>query len=136
MYGGRWNRRGVPALYLADSPALAMLEVLVRAPTLQHQNHYVAAEFEVDGRRVPSYPADHLPGGWDDEPAGQASRAWGQQRFEDGLLGFRVPSVVVPIQTTIVLSTRHPDFSSAVKLVREAVPFPFDRRLLAQPKAG
>lgn len=136
MYGGRWNPRGVPALYLADSAALAMLEVLVRAPTLQHQNHYIAAEIEVDGRRLPRYPADHLPEGWDDEPAGQASQIWGKQRFEDGLLGFRVPSVVVPIQTAIVLSPRHPEFSSAVEIVREAIPFPFDRRLLADPKLG
>lgn len=44
MYGGRWNPRGVPALYLPDSAALAMLEILVRAPTLQYQNHYFAAE--------------------------------------------------------------------------------------------
>ena len=32
LYGGRWNLPGVAAVYLAESCALAALEVLVHAP--------------------------------------------------------------------------------------------------------
>ena len=38
----------MPALYLAYSAALAILKTLVRALTLQHQNHYIAAEIELE----------------------------------------------------------------------------------------
>jgi RES domain-containing protein len=29
LFGGRWNAKGIKAVYLADSPALATLEVMV-----------------------------------------------------------------------------------------------------------
>ena len=32
MFGGRWNPPGMPAVYLAESRALAALEIIVNAP--------------------------------------------------------------------------------------------------------
>lgn len=129
-YGGRWNSKGIPALYLSDSPALAMLEVLARAPGLQRAGDFVAAEFEIDGRRIPLFTPADLPHGWDAEPAADASRQFGAARFAQGLLGFRVPSVIVPLQYNAVIWTEHPQFGEAVQLQRTQIPFPFDKRLL------
>ena len=32
LHGGRWNPPGIPAVYLAESRALAALEIIVHAP--------------------------------------------------------------------------------------------------------
>jgi len=35
LYGGRWNRKGVPLVYAAGSQSLAMLEMLVQDEPLR-----------------------------------------------------------------------------------------------------
>jgi RES domain-containing protein len=130
-YGGRWNPKGVPALYLACSPALALAEKLVQAPSVQQSDDFLAAEFEIGARHVPGIAVDQLPTDWDAEPYTSASQDFGYRQFrEHGRLGFRIPSVVVPIEYNAVIDPEHPHFSVQVRLIREAIPFPFDKRLL------
>ncbi|MDN5937018.1 MAG: RES domain-containing protein [Nitrosospira sp.] len=132
-YGGRWNLPGQAALYLADTPALAMVEILARAPSAQQAKKFRAALVEIDARSLPVFALESLPAGWDSEPPITASQRFGSERFNhDGLLGFRVPSVVVPLQTIAVVNTGHRDFHSKIRLVRADIPFPFDLRLLSE----
>ena len=35
LYGGRWNRKGVPIVYTAGSQSLVMLEILVQDEPLR-----------------------------------------------------------------------------------------------------
>lgn len=131
LYGGRWNPKGMSLLYLADSPALAMLEILARAPNFQQTRNYRAAEVEIDARHLPSFPPRSLPPGWDAEPASDASQLFGQAQFTvHGRLGFSVPSVAVPLQQNAVLLIGHEEFRDAIRLVRDDIPCPFDRRLV------
>lgn len=44
LYGGRWNPKGVPMLYTAESVALAALEVLVRLSTPKRYSRIVYGE--------------------------------------------------------------------------------------------
>jgi RES domain-containing protein len=130
-YGGRWNPKGVSVIYLADSPALAMLEILVRAPGLQQARQFRAAEIDIDARLIPAIPTARLPPGWDGEPASPISQDFGNRQFTGRhRLGFRVPSVVVPIQQNAVILTSHKRFPQAAKIIRSNLPCPFDRRLL------
>jgi RES domain-containing protein len=131
-YGGRWNDKGYPTLYFARSPALAMAEKLAQASVALHARSFVAAEVEIDARHLAAFSAADLPAGWDAEPTTAISRRFGhQQLYERGRLGFRIPSVVVPLEENAVLRIDHPDFSAHVHLIRDAIPFPFDRRLLS-----
>ncbi|WP_348762195.1 RES domain-containing protein [uncultured Salinisphaera sp.] len=130
-YGGRWNPRGLPTLYLASTPSLAMAEKLVQAPMLSQANDFLAAEIEIDARHLPLFTAADLPERWNAEPFTSATPAFGAKQFlELGRLGFRVPSVVVPLEYNIVIHTAHTDFSRFVQCRRDGLPFPFDRRLL------
>lgn len=118
-------------LYLASTPALAMAEKLVQAPTLAQANDFLVAEIDVDARYLPLFTADELPESWDAEPFTSASPVFGQaQLHQQGRLGFRVPSVVVPLEYNAVIHTAHPDFTNRVAVVRDGLAFPFDRRLL------
>lgn len=131
LYGGRWSPKGLAVLYLADSPALAMLEILARAPSFQQTRNYRAAEVEIDARQLPSFPPQSLPPGWDAEPVSEASQAFGREQFSvHERLGFRVPSVVVPLQQNAVILTSHEASRAAVRLIREDIPCPFDGRLI------
>lgn len=130
-YGGRWNPKGVAALYLACSPALALAEKLVQAPSVQQSNDFLAAEFEIDARHLPAIAIDHLSLDWDAEPYTFATQEFGYHQFcEHARLGFRIPSVVVPTEYNVVINPDHPDFSAHVYLLREAIAFPFGKRLL------
>lgn len=132
-YGGRWNPKGVAALYLACSPALALAEKLVQAPSLQQSDDFLAAEFEIDARHLPAIAVDQLPTDWNAEPYTSASQNFGYRQFREyGRLGFRIPSVVVPIECNVVIDPEHPDCGVQLRLLRDAIPFPFDKRLLRE----
>ena len=48
LYGGRWNSPGIPMVYVAQSQALAMLEVLVHLDTPALLAQYVFLETAID----------------------------------------------------------------------------------------
>jgi RES domain-containing protein len=129
-HGGRWNLKGFSTLYLAESLSLCALETLARVPDLQRARGYVTAEYEIDARLLPNYRAGQLPSNWDAEPPTKATQSFGVERYRRNLLlGFRVPSVIVPNETIAVVFPDHKEFRRQVKVIRADIPFPFDPRL-------
>jgi RES domain-containing protein len=129
--GGRWNRPGTPLVYTSTTRALACLETVVHlgAGSLPLNRYLVAIELPQalwDAAAVLD-PATLV--GWDAEPAGQASLAWGEAwvRGNSSLLA-RVPSVIVPEEHNVLINPRHPDAGQlqAVKQRR----WLYDARLL------
>jgi RES domain-containing protein len=54
-YGGRWNSKGYRAIYMADSLALATLEIMVHAVTYADLQYYLFVQvqpFVLDGRLI------------------------------------------------------------------------------------
>lgn len=111
--GGRWNEIGVAMIYTAESRALACLETVVHlnagglplnrylVEILVPDDIWSAAEIET---------AASLRIGWDAEPAGRASIAFGSRwaRAKRSVLLF-VPSVIVPEECNILINAEHPD---------------------------
>ena len=121
LYGGRWNERGVPALYTASSVALALLENLVHiGDKADFPVSYTITEIEVDGelQTMAEVPPERAT----------------SQRLGTGLLadptclGFWTPSVVVAHERNLVLNPRCRDFAQRV-LVRQTFLQPVDQRL-------
>jgi RES domain-containing protein len=126
--GGRWNSPGRPALYLAESRALAVLEVLVH--------------LDLDAQLVPTdyvimtvdftAPAE-APGWMEDGPSLPPSDA-DCRAIGDAFLGLgrsfvlRVPSILVPRASNFVVNPAH-GLIGQVK-IEPLEPFAFDRRLL------
>lgn len=126
LHGGRWNPPGVPAVYLAESRALAALEILVHAP-----REVLRLEWRVIPVDVPEEwiePARALPDGWRDEPSSVAARRYGAAWLaKERAVGLVVPSVIVPQERNLLFNPRHPQ---AVKLkAGKAERFVFDPRL-------
>lgn len=125
---GRWHNKGRPVVYLAEHPALALLEVLVHFEFSAIDD--LPDSYRLLGVEVPGtasvLAAEGLAEGWQDDP--NITRRIGDvwlQSIESSLL--RVPSVVVP-GNNYLLNPLHPD-STAMKVVSNES-WPFDQRLL------
>ena len=111
--GGRWNSPGEPLVYASETPALACLETMVHlnAAGLPLKRYLVEITVPDDIWRAGEVhdPAS-LPVGWDAQPAGRASlafgAAWGAAMRSLILL---VPSTIVPEERNVLVNTLHPD---------------------------
>ncbi len=127
-HGGRWNPEGVAAVYLAESRALAMLEVFVHAPREALGLDWRILAVEVADRLVETVDPADLPADWAELPGSRGARshgaAWMKRATQPCL---RLPSPVVPRESTLLVNPRHPDF----RRLRVGKPesFLFDPRL-------
>jgi RES domain-containing protein len=138
LTGGRWNSVGTPLVYLADSPALAAMEILVHFDDSSLLANYslVPVHFpETCLKLIGEAGCPALPPNWAQIPApiecAQVGDSWGAS--EQSLV-LRVPSVVAPLSMNYLLNPLHPDFG----LLKIDTPqnFPFDQRLLDNLASG
>ena len=122
--GGRWNSKGQPALYLADSVALAVLEVTVHA--LELPTDYLLWRFHIPDDAIT--PVGELAPGWRDPKNVEVMRQIGTDWLrEKRSAGLSVPSVIVPLERNYVLNPEHPAF---FRIKWEGLgDFEFDQRL-------
>ena len=114
---GRWNRAGLPVVYLADHPALCVLEVRVH---LDVSPEDMPADYVLLRVGLPE-PEDHpeLP---------KDTRAFGDDWLRSGRSAvLRVPSRLVPACANLLLNPMH---AAAVEArILGVIPFGFDPRL-------
>lgn len=130
---GRWNHKGTPVIYTAESIALCTLEVVVKGADLADDYLCFSIEVPDDLRMASAIKPPHgtsfygLPPGWDSDPYSAASQdigtEWAKSRDSAVLV---VPSVVVPRERNYILNPAHPDFA---RISFSAEPFTFDGRL-------
>ncbi|MBI2317827.1 MAG: RES family NAD+ phosphorylase [Betaproteobacteria bacterium] len=110
LYGGRWNRKSVPAVYTAASQSLAMLEMLVQDEPLRAR--YVMIEVRIpQAVTLERIKLEDLPPGWRDPSAREKLRAIGTDWLKKGSSAvLAVPSAVIPAETNYLLNPLHSDF--------------------------
>jgi len=128
--GGRWNRRGTPAVYTSQSRALACLETIVHlGPANLPLNRYlVAIDVPLGAWRSRQVfdAARHV--GWDAEPPGAVSIEWGDEWARGATtLVAEVPSVIVPEESNLIINPRHADVASVT--VRKIRKWLYDARV-------
>ena len=110
------NRSGTPMVYASTSRALACLETVVHlaADALPLNRYLVAIDVPAAAWAAATELDPAATVGWDAEPAGKASLDWGSAwaRSRRSLLA-RVPSVIVPEETNVLINPAHPDASRA-----------------------
>ena len=110
LYGGRWNRKGVPLVYTAATQSLAMLEMLVQDEPLRAR--YVIIEARIpSGVRIDRVMVEDLPADWRNIAAREKLQAigteWAKKRSAAVLA---VPSAVIPAESNYLLNPLHQDF--------------------------
>jgi RES domain-containing protein len=126
IFGGRWNPPGVPAVYLAESRALAALEILVHAPREAMRLDWRLIEVVVPDDWIESSESVALPTDWQALPSSPGARNHGGSWLQTGALGLRLPSVVIPEESTLLLNPRNRDVAKLQ--ISEPREFRFDPR--------
>lgn len=125
---GRWHTRGRRVVYLADHPASALLEMLVRIDLDLIPSTYTLLSVNVPDAVDDEYvDVDGLAA--DRRRQFAATRRLGDEwldRNETALL--EVPSAIVPHAWNVLLNPAHANAASA--RVTEVIHAPFDPRLL------
>lgn len=106
--GGRWNRRGSPAVYASFTISLAIIEVL---DPYDHEamSSWHLGIIDVPLSPLPRLDRQQLPRSWREFPL--QTQAIGSQWFQQGAAGLIVPSVIHDHEDNLVLNPNHPDFS-------------------------
>jgi len=129
LEGGRWNPKGIPAVYLSDHPALAALEMFVHLKGAAAKIRFVMFRVEIPaGVPVLELSVPDLPAGWRSEPPAPGTMTVGEKWIREGKAAvLKVPSVLVPDAANLVLNPRHPE---APKVrIGPAGMFSFDPRM-------
>jgi RES domain-containing protein len=128
LYGGRWNRPGVPMVYAAHTRALAALESLVCYAGAERRIAFVSYEVEVPDPLIQHVDAARLPPGWrSGEPASVTQDIGSAWQREARSAALAVPSVLIPEELCLLLNASHPDTKRI--MIAYPVPFEFDSRL-------
>ena len=129
--GGRWNFKGTPVVYTADSTALATLETLVHFPlNLTPKNRAISTIDLPDELPVTAINLENSPNNWATYPApielAEIGNDWVQQQKTVALC---VPSSITPNSEgrNYILNPANPDFRQ-VKIIK-IEKYEFDSRL-------
>lgn len=127
--GGRWNSKGIPLLYTAQSRALCSVEIAVHVPfgVLPKNYKLLTIEFP-DSAKIQTLSKKEFPSGWKENPHPNSTQQIGDEFSQTGeYLVLKVPSVVVQGDFNYLLNPNHSDFVK-VKII-DIEPFEFDNRL-------
>jgi RES domain-containing protein len=127
--GGRWNPRGVPVVYAAESLSLAALEQFVHIPKAAAGISFISFKVEIPPEvKVAELGIASLPPNWRAEPVPDETMAIGEAWFKGRTSSvLKVPSVIIPEEFDYVLNPVHPEF----RKIRIKTPksFSFDPRM-------
>jgi RES domain-containing protein len=128
-YSARWHTSGKPIVYLAESAAGAMLEILVHLELSDAEIPQTYTLLRVEIPESLSIEEIKVPEG----DAWKADHSVTRRLGDDWLAGrrmalARVPSAILPMTSNYILNPLHPD-SARVKIV-ETTLAEFDLRLL------
>ena len=123
---GRWHHAGHAIVYLAESPASALLEVCVHTSANDVPPEFTLLKIDGPEVEVPSINADDLPKNWrvQLEVTRDLGTAW-LEKNESVLLA--VPSAIVPETANFLFNPSH---KQAAKFrITEVFSYPVDLRL-------
>ena len=112
LYGARWNSAGVRVAYASSDAALAVLEVFVHLKDTAALPSYSLVSASIPDRLIQDQDPSLLPKAWNASPVPPAVQAIGDDWIRSGnALALRVPSVLVPSGTNLLINPDHRDFT-------------------------
>ena len=128
--GGRWNSKGIPAIYTSESRALAMLELAVHLPIKIFHNDLVLLTIELPpDALIRKLAVSELPLDWQSLPTPNSTRNFGDKLLRSNShLAFALPSVVIPAEFNYLIDPLH-EQSRSIKII-DVAEVNFDKRLI------
>jgi RES domain-containing protein len=131
LYGGRWNLKGMAAVYTAESASQALLEYVPHFQETCAPPDLVLVTIKApDTLPIQQITEESLQANWNARPPIPATAMPGEQWLrERSFVGLRVPSVMLPYGKAwnLILNPQHPEFSEIC--VTEIISLALDPRL-------
>jgi RES domain-containing protein len=124
---GRWHERGMPVVYLAESPAGALLESCIHTSANDIPPHYILLGIEVNrGVSQEDVDAGSFPADWINrlDVTRKIGTTWLREQRSCLL---RIPSALAPATFNVMLNPLHRD-AARLRIV-STVKYPFDPRI-------
>ncbi|WP_291116833.1 RES family NAD+ phosphorylase [Empedobacter sp. UBA7248] len=128
----RWNKNDEFVIYTGSSRALSTLELVVHRSSISIDNSYKLLVIEIDCEEDEIYEIKKpkLPKNWQSVEAYPELQEIGSAWYQDfKYLVMKVPSSIIPKEYNYLINTKHPDFTSKVK-IKELEDYNWDDRLL------
>ena len=131
VYGGRWNSRGIPVVYVSEHESLAALEIFVHTMPLSPTDRYFSFRVDWDDKLTEYFPIRNLPPDWREEPPTSASMRIGDEWVQRASsVALALPSLLSASELNFLLNPNHPDFRK-IK-VSAPVEYRFDPRIIGR----
>lgn len=126
LFGGRWNRVGVPCIYTSENKSLCVLEYAANVTLEELSDNLSFTAYDIPDDCWMNFTAKQLPKDWMETRVPDSSKEWGSKHLQHNL-ALRLPSVIIPSEYNILLNPQHTDFKK-VK-IKDIERFSFDRRI-------
>lgn len=132
--GGRWNEVGTRAVYCSENISLALLEYYVHSQNIA----YLPKEILIAKIQFPDdfviEELKELPESWNQCPySSKTSEIFTNLAKERNVFALRVPSVIIGLESNIILNPLYKEFGKVE--VIEFIELPFDERLKRDKRA-
>lgn len=127
---GRWNHKGIRAIYCSQSISLCTLEWLSHNGLSVSGFSYYKFSIEVPDELTVKYMISDLPKEWKNTPSPNSNRDFAEKNFYNpkDYLAMAIPSVMVPEEFNLVINPLHAAFTEVKKTIRILGQFTAPRR--------
>lgn len=134
LFGGRWNKKGMPMLYFSDSLSTSLLEVLVHLDFKYLTKDFGYIEIDIPDNLIDTrLKLKDLDDNWRDNPPKSITTNLGTAFLKaNRKLGLKVPCAILPIASNILINPKHKDFTK-LKVIKVA-DLDIDSRLIVDTK--
>ena len=109
LFGGRWNRKGMPVVYTSTSRALASLEYLVHTGINSIPDDAVIISISVPDEDIFRIDTSRLPANWRNYPSPAELCTYTDEWLSsDRSFICEVPSSLIVEESNIILNPEHP----------------------------
>lgn len=130
LYGGRWNSKGLPCVYLGTTRAICVLETLVHLNNEQKLPLFSMLQLTVPEQLVSTLAPSDWPKDWALDPAPSSTKEIGDSWLSGcSSLILLVPSSVVSGEWNALFNPAHPEAKSVVSAAK-TIEFNLDPRLI------
>ena len=122
LHGGRWNRPGVPVLYTSQARSLALLELIVHFAAYNAiKDSFSFLSLEIPDVEIISIDNQLLKGNKFDLNNQKLWEISEHYFFRENVLGIKVPSILIPQESNIILNPFHPNFKQIKKISIDSI---------------
>lgn len=127
LSGGRWNKKGIPALYLAENISLSILETIVHSQKIADLYNRYVLSVEVPNESFEFIDIKNLPKNWNTTPWNNFTIEYGSKfLLSNKNLILKIPSAVVPEESIFLINPTHKNHHQ-IKLIKKRLFLPDNR---------